>query len=210
MEKVPLNRTRLFILLLSVLLLVFAWSAIAPHDRFTWWLEVLPVLIALPLLGFTYPRFQFTHLAYFLMLLHAIILLVGGHYTYAHVPLFSWLRDTFDWSRNYYDRVGHFAQGFVPAIIAREILLKNSPLTPGRWLFFIVSCICLSISACYEFIEWWVAVLADGDAEAFLGMQGDVWDTQWDMLIALLGALAAQDLLGKLHDRQISQMQVPR
>lgn len=204
------NRTHFFTFLLFVLLLVFAWSAIAPHDRFTWWLEVLPVLIALPLLIATYPRFKFSKLAYTLILLHAIILLVGGHYTYAHVPLFSWLRDTFDWSRNYYDRVGHFAQGFVPAIIAREILLKNSPLSQGRWLFFIVSCICLSISACYEFIEWWVAVLADGDAEAFLGMQGDVWDTQWDMFIALLGALAAQGLLGKLHDRQISEMQVRR
>lgn len=200
------SRARFFSTLLFILLLVFVWSAIEPHDRYTWWLEVLPVLIALPLLALTYPRFQFTHLAYILILVHAIILLVGGHYTYAEVPAFSWLRDTFGWSRNYYDRLGHFAQGFVPAIIAREILLNRSPLSQGRWLFFIVSCICLSISACYEFIEWWVAVLSGTDAEAFLGTQGDVWDTQWDMFIALLGAVSAQVLLSKLHNKQMRQM----
>jgi putative membrane protein len=200
------SQNRFFLIQLTILLLVFVWSAIQPYDRATWWLEVLPVLIALPLLIFTYFRFQFTRLAYSLMLLHAIILLVGGHYTYAEVPLFSWLRDTFDWSRNYYDRVGHFAQGFVPAVIAREILLKQSPLTQGRWLFFIVCCICLSISACYEFVEWWVAVLSGTGAEAFLGTQGDVWDTQWDMFIALCGAVIAQISLVRLQDHQMMQM----
>jgi putative membrane protein len=196
---------RFFLILLVILLLVFVWSAINPFDRFTWWLEVMPVLIVLPLLIVTYPRFQFTHLVYGLILIHAIILLVGGHYTYAQVPLFSWLRDTFDWSRNYYDRLGHFAQGFIPAIVAREILLKQSPLIAGRWLFFVVSCICLSISACYEFVEWWVAVWSGTDAEAFLGTQGDVWDTQWDMFIALTGAVTAQVLLSRLHDKQLHQ-----
>jgi putative membrane protein len=200
------SQNRFFLIQLTILLLVFVWSAIQPYDRATWWLEVLPVLIALPLLIFTYFRFQFTRLAYSLMLLHAIILLVGGHYTYAEVPLFSWLRDTFDWSRNYYDRVGHFAQGLVPAVIAREILLKQSPLTQGRWLFFIVCCICLSISACYEFVEWWVAVLSGTGAEAFLGTQGDVWDTQWDMFIALCGAVIAQISLVRLQDHQMMQM----
>lgn len=196
-------RSHFFLCLFTILGVVFAWSTIAPLQRLTWWLEIAPILIALPILIFTHKQFEFTRLAYVLMLVHAVILLVGGHYTYAEVPLFNWLRDTFDLSRNHYDRVGHFAQGFIPAIIAREILLKKSPLTRGRWLFFITCCICLSISAVYEFIEWWVAVYAGGAANAFLGSQGDIWDTQWDMFIALLGAIAAQVLLAKVHDRQM-------
>ncbi|MDP3211060.1 DUF2238 domain-containing protein [Methylotenera sp.] len=192
-----------YIVLLSILGAVFVWSAINPADRLTWVLEVAPVVIALPLLFFTYRSFVFTPLVYVLILIHALILLVGGHYTYAEVPLFNWLRDTYELSRNYYDRVGHFAQGFVPAMVAREILLRKSPLVAGRWLFFIVSCICLSISAFYEFIEWWVAVYEGGAADAFLGAQGDVWDTQWDMLIALAGAVTAQVFLVKVHDRQM-------
>lgn len=195
-----------FLPLLVVLAIVFIWSAIAPHDRLTWWLEIFPVLIALPVLMFTYNKLEFTRLVYVLILIHAIILLVGGHYTYAEVPLFNWLRDTFELSRNYYDRVGHFVQGFVPAMIAREILLKKSPLVAGRWLFFIVTCICLSISACYEFIEWWVAVISGSGANAFLGTQGDVWDTQWDMFTALLGAIIAQLLLARQQDNQMSKM----
>lgn len=192
-----------YMVLLSILGAVFVWSAINPADRLTWVLEVAPVVIALPLLFFTYRFFVFTPLVYALILIHALILLVGGHYTYAEVPLFNWLRDTYELSRNYYDRVGHFAQGFVPAMVAREILLRKSPLVAGRWLFFIVSCICLSISAFYEFIEWWVAVYEGGAADAFLGTQGDVWDTQWDMLIALAGAVTAQVFLVKVHDRQM-------
>jgi putative membrane protein len=203
-----MNDRRYLSLLFFCLGLVFTWSAIAPHDRLIWWLEVAPVLIALPILLFTYKHFEFTRLAYLLMLIHAIILLVGGHYTYAEVPAFNWLRDTFELSRNYYDRVGHFAQGFVPAIIAREILLRNSPLQKGKWLFFIVCCICLSISAVYEFIEWWVAVYEGGAADAFLGTQGDVWDTQWDMFLALVGAIFAQVFLAKLHDRQMNHCNV--
>jgi putative membrane protein len=202
------QRTSFYILLLVILSVVFLWSAITPHDRLTWWLEVAPVIIALPLLFLTNSRFPFTSLAYGLMLIHALILLVGGHYTYAEVPLFNWLRDHFDLSRNYYDRVGHFAQGFIPAIIAREILIRQSVLKTGGWLFFVVSCICLSISAVYEFIEWWVAVISGTAAEAFLGTQGDVWDTQWDMFLALIGALTAQLLLAKTHDLQIRRLQV--
>lgn len=200
------SKTHFFLLLLTLLGVAFAWSAIAPLERLTWWLEVFPVLIVLPVLFLTYKQFRFTQLAYMLMLVHAVILLIGGHYTYAEVPLFNWLRDTFDLSRNYYDRVGHFAQGFVPAVVAREILLRKSPLVQGRWLFFITCAICLSISAIYEFVEWWVAVYEGGAADAFLGTQGDVWDTQWDMFIALIGSVIAQCLLAKMHDKQLMQV----
>lgn len=192
--------------LLAILALTILWSAIAPHDRFTWWLEIFPVLIGLPLLVMTFRRFPFSRLAYGLMLVHAMILLIGGHYTYAEMPLFNWLRDTFDLARNYYDRVGHIAQGFIPAIIAREILLRTSPLQRGKWLFFLVICVCLAISAGYEFLEWWVAVASGSDAVAFLATQGDIWDTQWDMFLALLGALAAQILLGRMHDRSMARL----
>lgn len=202
-----MNNRTYYSLLLALLASAFAWSAWQPHDRFTWWLEIAPVLIVLPLLFLTYSRFQFSRLAYGLMLIHAIILLIGGHYTYAEMPLFNWLRDTFELSRNYYDRLGHFAQGFIPAIIAREILLRNSPLKPGQWLFFLVTCVCLAISACYEFIEWWVALASGSDATAFLATQGDIWDTQWDMFLALVGAITAQTLLSRQHDRSIRQFQ---
>ena len=185
---------------------VLIWSANSPHDYFTWLLEVFPIFIALPILFFSYKKFPLTNILYTLILIHAIILMVGGHYTYAEVPLFNWLRDTFDLARNYYDRIGHFAQGFVPAMIAREILIRKNIVKSSAWLFFIVCCICLSISACYEFVEWWVAVASGTAAEAFLGTQGDVWDTQWDMLLALVGAVCAQILLGKLHDRQLASL----
>lgn len=201
------NRT-FFTLLLAILSAVFVWSAIKPHDFLTWLLEVFPVIIALPILWVTYQKFPLTRLVYVLILVHAIILLVGGHYTYAEVPAFNWLRDTFDLSRNYYDRVGHFAQGFIPAMIAREILIRHNVVKHGAWLFFIVCCICLSVSAVYEFIEWWVAVVSETAAEAFLGTQGDVWDTQWDMLIALMGAIVSQLLMQKQHDQQLMKMQV--
>lgn len=206
------NKKIFFISLLTILSVVFVWSAIKPYDFFTWLLEVLPVIIALPILFFTYQKFPLTRLLYILILIHAIILMVGGHYTYALVPInelpvFGWLKETFDLDRNYYDRIGHFAQGFVPAIIAREILIRKEVIKSSHWLFFIVSCICLSISACYEFIEWWVAIASGIAAEAFLGTQGDVWDTQWDMFLALIGALSAQLLLRNLHDRQILQLE---
>lgn len=184
---------------------VLVWSGHAPKDRFTWFLEVLPVLIALPLLVATWGRFAFTPLAYVLMALHAVILMVGGHYTYAEMPLFNWLRDALDLTRNHYDRLGHLAQGFFPAIVAREILVRTSPLRPGRWLTFLVLCVCLSISALYEMIEWRVAVASGDQAVAFLATQGDVWDTQWDMFLALLGAIASLLLLSRLHDRQLAR-----
>ncbi len=195
-----------FIALLVIFGAVFGWSAIGPHDYFTWFLEVFPAILALPILYFTYKKFPLTDLLYGLILFHAIILVVGGHYTYAEVPLFNWLRDTFDLGRNYYDRVGHFVQGFVPAMIAREILLRKNVVKNGAWLFFVVCCICLSISAVYEFIEWWVALASGSDAVAFLGTQGDVWDTQWDMFLALIGAITAQVLLAKLHDKQLANL----
>lgn len=201
---------RYYAVLLTMLGAVSVWSAIHPHDRFTWYLEVFPVMLALPILLLTYKRFPFSRLAYGLMLVHAIILLIGGHYTYAEMPLFSWLRDVNGWDRNYYDRLGHVAQGFIPAIVAREILLRTSPLRPGKWLFFLVLCVALAISALYEMLEWWVAVASGSDAVAFLATQGDVWDTQWDMFLALLGALAALLLLSGWHDRSMRRLGVVR
>lgn len=198
--------TRQFFLMLATCLSpVFIWSVIAPHDLFTWLLEVLPVLIVFPLLAYTYPRFPLSRLAYVLITVHAVILMVGGHYTYAEMPLFNWLRDEFHLARNYYDRLGHIAQGFVPAIVTREILLRMTPLVRGRWLFFLVTCVCLAMSACYEFFEWWVALASGDDAVAFLATQGDVWDTQWDMFLALCGAIISQLLLGKVHDRSMQK-----
>jgi putative membrane protein len=182
------------------------WSGIGPYDRATWLLEVAPVLIALPLLWLTRRRFPLTPLAYGLIALHACILMLGGHYTYARVPLGDWVRDAFDLARNHYDRLGHVAQGFIPAIVAREILLRQTPLRPGAWLFTLVAATCLAISACYEFLEWWTALLVGGAADAFLATQGDVWDTQWDMFLALCGALAAQLLLAGWHDRQLARL----
>ncbi len=193
-----------YLAVLGVAAIGLVLSGIQPHDRLTWWLEVAPVLIAVPVLAWTRTRFTLTPLAYLLIAIHAAILMLGARYTYALVPLGDWLRDLFDLARNPYDRIGHFAQGFVPAIIAREVLLRRSPLRPGRWLFFIVSAICLALSACYEFIEWWTALIGGGSAEQFLGTQGDIWDTQWDMFLALCGSILAQLCLGRWHDRQMS------
>ena len=195
---------RFHLLLFAGLALIFLWSASEPADRFTWVLEVLPAVIGVIVLMATIRRFPLTDLLYLLIWLHAVILLVGGHYTYAEVPLFNWLRDSFELQRNYYDRVGHFAQGFVPAMIAREILLRTSPLQPGKWLFFIVTCICLAVSAFYEFIEWWAALINEQAAESFLGTQGDHWDTQWDMFLALSGSIIAQLLFARNQDRQLT------
>ncbi|HQS43453.1 MAG TPA: DUF2238 domain-containing protein [Methylotenera sp.] len=193
-------------LLLLIVGAVFIWSAISPRDYFTWLLEVFPVLLVLPILCFSYSKFPLTNLAYGLIAVHAVILIVGGHYTYAEMPIFNWLRDYYGWDRNYYDRLGHVAQGFVPAMVAREILLRNSVLPPGNWLFFIVVSISLAISAFYEFLEWWVALASGSDAVAFLATQGDIWDTQWDMFLAFCGAIVAQLLMAKWHDRQLSQI----
>jgi len=170
----------------------------------------MPVIIGVPILVATYRRFPLTSLAYVLIWLHAIILMVGGHYTYAEMPLFNWIRDAFALSRNHYDRVGHFAQGFVPAILAREVLLRTSPLRAGKWLFFLVCCVSLAISAFYELVEWWAALLTSPETgTAFLGTQGDVWDTQWDMALALVGAICSQLFLGRLHDAQLTRRAEP-
>jgi putative membrane protein len=183
--------------------LVLVWSGIGPYDRTTWWLEVIPVLIAVPVLLLTRKRFPLTPLAYRLIFIHAIILMVGGHYTYARVPLGFWAQETFGFARNHYDRIGHLAQGFIPAIIAREILIRTSPLRTGKWLPVVVTAICLAISAIYEFIEWWAALAGGSAATDFLGTQGDVWDTQWDMFLAFCGAMLAQLLLARLHNKQL-------
>ncbi len=197
---------RLPLALLAAAAVVFAWSGIAPRERFTWFLEIAPILAAVPLLLLTWRRFPLTPLAYTLIALHAVILMVGGHYTYAQVPLGFWVQEALGLARNHYDRLGHFAQGFVPAVIAREILLRRTPLRRGGWLFFLVICVCLAVSAFYEFIEWWAALAGGEAAAAFLGTQGDVWDTQWDMFLALCGALTAQLTLSRLHDRQIERL----
>ena len=189
---------------------VLLWSGIAPHDRITWWLEVSPVLLGAPLLLATARRFPLTPLLYGLLFAHAVILMVGGHYTYARVPFGFWMQDVFDFARNHYDRIGHLAQGFVPAILAREILLRRTPLVPGGWLFLLVVSVCLAFSAFYEMLEWWTALLGGVAATDFLGTQGDVWDTQWDMFLAGVGATAALLLLSRLHDRQLARFATAR
>jgi putative membrane protein len=195
--------TRYVLVLLAIFGIGLAWSAIRPHDYFTWFLEVVPALLGLVILSAAYPWMRFTKLVYTLVLIHCLILMVGGHYTYAEVPLFNWVRDTFHQARNNYDRVGHFAQGFVPAIIAREVLLRKTPLKRGGWLYLIVVGMCLGISALYELFEWSVAVATGSAADAFLGSQGDPWDTQKDMATCMIGALIAPLLLGKLHNKQL-------
>ncbi|MCG3128572.1 MAG: hypothetical protein CHACPFDD_03461 [Phycisphaerae bacterium] len=191
--------------LLCVVLLVLLWSAIGPRDGFTWLLEVTPVLIGVPLLLAT-ARFRWTNLAYLLIAIHATILCIGGHYTYAEVPLFNWIRDALHQFRNHYDRLGHLVQGFVPAVLTRELLLRRTPLHSGGWLFTLVTCVCLGISAAYELIEWLVAISTGEAADAFLGLQGDAWDTQKDMALALAGAVLAQLLLGRAHNRAIARL----
>ena len=198
------QRSAIF-LWLSIFFLVLIWSAIRPHDYFTWFLEIFPAILGLLVLALTFRNFQFTTLAYGLILIHSVILMIGGHYTYAEVPFFNWLRDAFQLGRNNYDKVGHFAQGFVPAIIAREILIRKSPLKQGKLLFFIVVCICLAISAFYELIEWWVSIATGSGAEAFLGTQGYQWDTQSDMFYAFIGAVISLLFLSKAHDNAISR-----
>ena len=195
---------RTVLLVVGALLLLL--SGISPYDRLTWFLEIAPILLGVPLLVATARRFPLTPLAYRLIFLHAIILMLGGHYTYARVPLGFWVQDIFDLGRNHYDRLGHLAQGFVPAIIAREILLRTSTLVRGKWLFVLVTSMCLAISALYEFVEWWTAIAGGEAADAFLGTQGDVWDTQWDMFLAFVGAIASQVLLSRVHDRQLKKL----
>jgi len=205
---------RRLIAFLILLFPVFVWSAVGPHDRLTWWLEVAPVLIGVPLILCFRQRFPLSTLLLVLIWLHCVILIVGGHYTYALVPAGAWFQEWFGWTRNNYDKLGHFAQGFVPAILARELLLRTSPLRdrgdgrPSRWLGFLVVGVCLGFSAFYELIEWWTALLSDEAADAFLGTQGYVWDTQSDMAWALGGAILALVILAKAHDRSMAKVAV--
>src|SRR2546427_4546012 len=209
MRSIPTSAPPNPSMLLVIVGLALLASGIAPYDRTTWWLEIFPLLIGAPLLLLTASRFPLTPLTYTLLAVHALILIVGGHYTYARVPLGFWVQDLLGLARNDYDRLGHFAQGFVPAILVREILLRTSPLRPGRWLFVLVTAMCLAFSACYEFFEWWSALVGGHSADAFLGTQGDVWDTQWDMFSALVGALVAQVTLARIHDRSLAKLLRP-
>lgn len=191
---------------LSIFFLVLGWSAWNPHDYPTWWLEVLPALLALGILLATRNRFPLTPLVYWLILLHAVILMIGGHYTYAEVPVGDWVRDLTGGDRNNYDKLGHFVQGFVPAMVVREILVRNRVVGRPGWLTLFVVSICLAFSALYELIEWWVALLSEEAAESFLGTQGYVWDTQSDMFFALIGACLALLALSQVHDRQLEHV----
>jgi len=193
--------------LLVIVAAALVVSGIGPYDRLTWFLEVLPVLIAAPLLVATWRSFPLTPLAYWLIAIHALILILGGHYTYARVPPGFWIQDLFDFSRNHYDRIGHLMQGFGPAIIVRELLIRTSPLAPGKWLFTVVLFSVLGVSATYELTEWWAALAGGEAAGAFLGTQGDVWDTQWDMFLAGCGAIASQVVFERLHDRQLAAVE---
>lgn len=187
----------------GIFLAVLLWSAIHPKDYLTWLMETLPAMIAFIVLLITRKRFPLTNLLYGLILIHCIILMIGGHYTYAEVPLFDWLKELGIFERNNYDKVGHFAQGFVPAMISREIIVRNEVLNRKSWLNFFVISVCLTISALYELIEWWVALLIGQNADAFLGTQGYIWDTQSDMACALLGAMTALLTMSRWHDRAI-------
>jgi putative membrane protein len=192
--------------LLALVAAALVVSRIGPYDPVTWFLEILPVLIIAPVLVATHRKFPLTPLLYRLLFVHALILILGGHYTYARVPVGYWFQDMLDLSRNHYDRLGHFAQGFVPAILVREVLLRRSPLVRGKWLFFLTVSVCLAFSAFYEFTEWWAAVAGGEGAENFLGTQGDVWDTQWDMFLAFVGAITSQVILSRVHDRQLGEL----
>ena len=189
-----------------IFFIVLVWSGINPKDQFTWFLEVLPAIIGFLVLAFTYNNFRLTPLVYSLILIHCIILMVGGHYTYAEVPLFDTIKELLNQYRNNYDKVGHFAQGFIPAMVAREILIRKDIIPLAKWRNFFIVCFCLGFSAFYELIEWWVALFSGEDAEAFLGTQGYIWDTQSDMALALLGSIIALILLRKVHNKQLSKL----
>lgn len=190
-----------------VFVVVLVWSGISPHDYPTWFLEVLPALLGAGILWYTRDSFPLTRIAYLLILIHCVVLMVGGHYTYAEVPLFDWIQEEFGQTRNNYDKLGHFAQGFIPAIVAREIVIRKNVFNGKVWRDFFIVCFCLGFSAFYELIEWWVALLSEEAADSFLGTQGYIWDTQSDMFYALCGAVLALLLLGKMHDKQIGELE---
>lgn len=189
---------------IAVFAFVLVWSGIAPKDTVIWMLEVSPAVAGATILLATRKRFPLTRLAYVLILAHCVILMVGGHYTYAEVPAGDWFRDLFDPPRNNYDKLGHLAQGFIPAIVTREVVIRLSVFNSAAWRNFFIVCFCLAVSAFYELLEWWVALLSDEAADAFLGTQGYVWDTQSDMFLALVGAILALVMLGRVHDRQLA------
>lgn len=184
----------------------FIWSLINPKDLFTWFLEVFPAIIGLLILSFTYKRFQFTNLLYFLILVHCIILMIGGHYTYAEVPFFDYIKEVLNQNRNNYDKIGHLAQGFVPAMIARELIIRKNIINTNAWRNFFIICFCLALSALYEIIEWLVAITTNDAANDFLGTQGYIWDTQSDMAWALVGSVMALLLLSKYHDKVLQKI----
>lgn len=191
---------------IAIFCIVLLWSGTNPKDYLIWFLEVVPALIGFVVLAITYNSFRLTPLTYILILIHCIILMIGGHYTYAEVPFFDYIKETFELQRNNYDKVGHFAQGFVPAIIAKEIFIRKNVIVDAGWQNFLVICFCLAFSAFYELIEWWVALLSGEDAVAFLATQGDVWDTQSDMAIALIGAITALMFLSGVLHHQIKHL----
>ncbi len=198
-----MSRKKVNVLQLGIFLIVLVWSGIKPYDNFTWMLEVAPAVIGAIIIVATYRKFPLTQLTYWLILIHAVILVIGGHYTYARVPFFNLLKEMFELKRNNYDKLGHFVQGFTPAMIAREILLRKSVVSRGKWLFFIVVSICMAISAFYELVEWWVALATGTGSNEFLGTQGYIWDTQSDMFYCLIGALLSLILFKKRHDREL-------
>lgn len=202
MKDIPRSHLALLLMVAAFI----AWSGWQPYDRFTWWLEVSPVFAGIAILFATYRRFRFTTFCYVLIAVHMCVLCVGGHYTYARVPVFDWLRPMFGWERNHYDRLGHLMQGFVPAMIAREVLLRFDVIKQLKWMPFLVISICLAVSAFYEMLEWWAALIGGSAADDFLGSQGDVWDTQSDMCLALIGAVSALVLLSYFHDRALQKI----
>jgi len=199
-----MHAVRNLTLVTATLVVAIVVSGIQPHERGTWWLEIAPLPLILPLLWLTVRRFPLTPLLYTLIAIHGLVLALGGHYTYEHVPLGEWARDAFGFARNHYDRFGHFVQGFVPAIAAREVLLRTSPLQQGKWLFFLVLCVCVGFAAFYELIEFSAFLISGESADVFLGTQGDVWDSHWDILFALIGCVVAQLALSRFHDRQLA------
>ena len=197
---------KLIYTLLTLIIVLLIWSAINPFEHFTWFLEVLPAVLGVLILAFTFNRFRFTNLVYILIFLHCVVLIIGGHYTYAEVPLFDYIQEVFNQSRNNYDKLGHFAQVFVPAMIAREILIRKQVVNSNSWLNFIVVCIAMAISVTYEFIEWFVSLQTGEGGDSFLGTQGYIWDTQSDMLYATIGAICALIFLSKIHNKQIESL----
>lgn len=198
-----IRRVKKYLLLITLFFIALTWSAIKPHDYFTWILEIFPALIGFLVLLFTFKNFRFTYLTYVFILIHCCILFIGGHYTYALVPAFNWVRDVFHQSRNNYDKVGHFFQGFVPAMITREIFIRKQVVAKKGWIPFLVVCVCGTISLLYELLEWLVSVLSGSAGDSFLGTQGDVWDTQSDMLFAIIGAISMLLIMAHFQDRAL-------